>query len=237
MMESPAHTAARRLLLTKHHGVLSTISVDTPGYPFGSVVNYCLSRDGIPIILISRIAQHTLNIQADPKVSLIVNEDGKDDIQSAARLTYLADAKILPPPDKDPALRYYGFFPEAQRYHEELEFDFYRLDPVRARYIGGFGEIHWIPTEQLNRRNPFDQDDESGMVQHMNDDHRDAMARYCRDAGFACDPAEPPAMAGIDGEGFDFRLGHRLIRFAFDEPVSTSGQVREKLVAMARRST
>ena len=236
-MESPVHTAARRLLMTKHHGVLSTISVDSPGYPFGSVVNYCLNRDGVPIILISRIAQHTRNVQSDPKVSLIVNEDGKDDIQSAARLTCLADATILPSNDEDSAFRYCGFFSEAQKYHEELEFDFYRLDPVRARYIGGFGEIHWIPTEQLRRANPFDRDDESSMVQHMNEDHGDAMTRYCRDIGVDCDPSEPPVMVGIDGEGFDLRLGHRIIRFNFDEPVNTSKQVREKLVAMAKGST
>ena len=230
------NTAARRQLLTSDHGVLSTISVDTPGYPFGSLVNYCLNRDGLPIILISRIAQHTRNIQADPKVSLIVYKEGKDDIQSAARLTYLANAAIMPRGDDDSALRYYDFFLEGRKYHEELEFDFYRLDPVRARYIGGFGEIHWIPTEQLIRANPFDRDDESSMVQHMNEDHRDAMAGYCRDADIASDPSEPPAMAGIDGEGFDLRLGHRLIRFTFDEPVDTSQQVREKLVAMAKGS-
>ena len=29
---------ARSLLLSEYHGVLSTHSVDAPGYPFGSVV-------------------------------------------------------------------------------------------------------------------------------------------------------------------------------------------------------
>lgn len=235
-MASPVHTAARCLLLTSYRGILSTLSADTPGYPFGSVVNYCLNRDGLPIILISRIAQHTRNIQADPRISLIVHEEDKDDIQSAARLTCLADTTILADYDEDSALRYYGFFPEGRKYHDELEFDFYRLDPVRARYIGGFGEIHWIPTEQLIRANPFDHDEESSMVRHMNADHRDAMTRYCEAADIASDPSEPPAMAGVDGEGFDLRLGHRIIRFTFDEPVTTSTQVREKLVAMAKGS-
>ena len=163
-MPPQPHASARHLLTASHDGVLSTTSIDTPGYPFGSVVNYCLNRDGLPIILISPLAQHTQNIQADPKVSLIVTEDGKDDIQSAARLTYLADATILSPIDEDTALRYYGFFPQARSFSDELGFDFYRLDPVRARYIGGFGEIHWIATDQLIRTNPFDRDEESSMV-------------------------------------------------------------------------
>lgn len=59
----------RGLLLREYHGVLSTHPVDTPGYPFGSIVPYCLDRRGYPEILISRIAQHTKNIQADPKLS------------------------------------------------------------------------------------------------------------------------------------------------------------------------
>ena len=34
-----------------------------PGFPFGSVVPYCLDEQGRPLILISRIAQHTHNLQ------------------------------------------------------------------------------------------------------------------------------------------------------------------------------
>ena len=75
------------------------------------------------------------------------------------------------------------------------------------------------------------------MVQHMNADHRDAMARYCGQADVTYEPPESPVMAGIDGDGFDLRIGHRIIRFTFDEPVSNGAQVRKKLVAMAKGST
>jgi len=34
---------ARELLLQRSFGVLSTISLDVPGYPFGSVTPYCYS--------------------------------------------------------------------------------------------------------------------------------------------------------------------------------------------------
>jgi len=91
---------ARELLLKEYRGVLSTHSKSMPGFPFGSVVPYCLDEQGRPLILISRIAQHTHNLQKDPKCSLLVGEREADDVQAVGRLTYLAEAensKTLPP--------------------------------------------------------------------------------------------------------------------------------------------
>ena len=45
---------ARELLLKEYHGVLSTHSKAMPGFPFGSVVPYCLDAQGRPLLLISR---------------------------------------------------------------------------------------------------------------------------------------------------------------------------------------
>ena len=72
------------------------MSLDVPGYPFGSVAPYCIDQRGRPIIYISTIAQHTKNILADPRVSLTVVEgDGASDgdVQARGRLTYIADAR------------------------------------------------------------------------------------------------------------------------------------------------
>lgn len=224
---------ARHLLLRGYHGVLSTLSVEAPGYPFGSVVPYCLDRRGWPVILISRIAQHTKNIQADPKVSLIVHEDGVQDIQTAARLTCLANAEPIAHGEADTPARYYRYYPQAQAYHQTHDFVFYRLALVRARYIGGFGSIHWLQPEQVVRRNPFSPEQEQSMVRHMNDDHREAMVRYCQNQLVPLQAEDKPAMAGIDGEGFHLRLATRVVRFDFGEAVTTPLEVRAKLVAMA----
>ena len=72
--------------------MLSTHSQAMPGFPFGSVVPYCLDANGWPLILISRIAQHTKNLQADPRCSLLVAERGAEDVQATGRLTLLAEA-------------------------------------------------------------------------------------------------------------------------------------------------
>ena len=101
-------------MMSEYQGILSTHSVEAQGYPFGSVTPYCFDRKGRPVILISRIAQHTKNILADPKVSLIVMERDVDDIQANGRVTYLGEAKQISPDNTDTMERYYRFFPDAR---------------------------------------------------------------------------------------------------------------------------
>ena len=66
-MSTNAIRPARELLLKEYRGVLSTHSKSMPGYPFGSITPYVTSHAGDPLILISTLAQHTRNIQADAR--------------------------------------------------------------------------------------------------------------------------------------------------------------------------
>ncbi len=124
---------ARELLLKEYRGVLSTHSKAMPGFPFGSVVPYCLDAQGCPLILISRIAQHTHNLQQDAKCSLLVGERGAADVQAAGRLTLLAEARKLTDESaiEAAAARYYRYFPQSRDYHRAHDFDFWRLEPAR----------------------------------------------------------------------------------------------------------
>lgn len=234
-MSAEAGKNARQLLLKEYRGVLSTHSVKMPGFPFGSVVPYCLDAHGWPLILISRIAQHTRNLQAEGKCSLLVGERAAEDVQAAGRLTVLAEARPLADPQAidAAALRYYRYFPEAQDYHRVHDFDFWVLQPVRWRYIGGFGSIHWLDDVAL--ANPFAAGDgaqEDGMVAHMNDDHAAAIAHYVVQAGL---PVEPAArLAGIDSEGCHLRIGQVLHWLPFAGVCETPLDVRRALVEMAR---
>ncbi len=236
LVSAQAVKNARQLLLEEYRGVLSTHSRSMPGFPFGSAVPYCLDANGWPLLLISRIAQHTRNLQADNKCSLLVGERAAKDVQAAGRLTLLAEARQLvdPPVVEAAARRYYRYFPEAGDYHRVHDFDFWVLQPVRWRYIGGFGAIHWLDDVAL--ANPFATGDgaqEQGMVAHMNDDHAAALAHYVEQAGL---PTSSPAqLAGIDSEGFHLRIGQALHWLPFAETCETPLAVRQALVAMARR--
>ncbi len=115
-MSVKAGKHARELLLKEYRGVLSTHSKAMPGFPFGSVVPYCLDADGCPLLLISRIAQHTHNLMQDNKCSLLVGERGAEDVQAVGRLTLLAHAHALQetPQIEAAAARYYRYFPESR---------------------------------------------------------------------------------------------------------------------------
>ncbi|MFI8480025.1 HugZ family protein [Pseudomonas sp. NPDC078700] len=230
-MSVSAAKHARELLLKEYRAVLSTHSKSMPGFPFGSVVPYCLDAQGYPIILISRIAQHTHNLQRDPKCSILVGERAADDIQAAGRLTVLAEARQLEDPQEieAAAARYYRYFPESADYHRAHDFDFWRLEPVRSRYIGGFGAIHWV--DQVTLSNVFAGDSEESMIEHMNADHAKAIAHYVTLADL---PAQPSAeMVGIDSEGFHLRIAKSVYWLAFPTICNTPGAVRQALVALA----
>jgi putative heme iron utilization protein len=230
-MSANANRQARALLLKEYRGVLSTHSKSMPGFPFGSVVPYCLDEQGRPLMLISRIAQHTHNLQRDPKCSLLVGERGAEDVQAVGRVTVMAEAQKVTDEVavEAAAQRYYRYFPESQSYHSAHDFDFWVLAPVRYRYIGGFGAIHWLDDVAL--ANPFAGAAESSMVGHMNEDHAKAIAHYVELAGLP--KTEPATLVGIDSEGMHLRVGAGVYWLAFAEPCNTPTQVRQALVQLA----
>ncbi|MFJ3482306.1 HugZ family protein [Pseudomonas sp. NPDC090202] len=230
-MSAKANQQARALLLKEYRGVLSTHSKSMPGYPFGSVVPYCLDDQGRPLILISRIAQHTHNLARDAKCSLLVGERGAEDVQAVGRVTVMAEAEKVTEAEavEAAAKRYYRFFPESESYHSAHDFDFWVLKPVRYRYIGGFGAIHWL--DEVALANPFAGAAETSMVEHMNEDHAKAIAHYVELSGLP--KSEPAVLVGIDSEGMHLRIGQGVYWLAFAESCNTPTQVRQALVQLA----
>src|SRR4026207_1424693 len=143
--------AARTLLLKESFGVLSTISLDLPGYPFGSIVPYCVDELCRPIIYISHIAQHTKNILADSRVSLTVVERNvnSDDVQAHGRVTCIANARSIENQQSELRERYFRYFPSTRQYEQTHDFAFFRLELVRVRFIGGFGQIYWVEPDEF----------------------------------------------------------------------------------------
>jgi heme iron utilization protein len=135
----------KTLWRTVDSGILSTTSVAVPGYPFGSVVPYVTTADGVPVIYISDIAQHTKNLRADPRTCLTVVEPDTDDSQANARISLLGDGAVLEGDARDAVSElYFARFPMSRRFANTHGFSFWGLQPKRIRFIGGFGKIHWI---------------------------------------------------------------------------------------------
>ncbi len=147
-MTTPA-TEARDFLRTTQSGVLSTHSARFEGYPFGSIAPFVLDDHGNPLILISTLAEHTKNIVVNPHVSLIAFDPAAPDMQAGARLTLLGVARLADKQEGALRERYLARFPQALQYFDMHDFLFYSIEVQQARFIGGFGKIHWISGEAL----------------------------------------------------------------------------------------
>src|SRR5208337_5595618 len=119
---------ARTLMYLGRIGSLSTISRKQPGFPFGSVMPYGLDDRGRPIFLISTMAMHTQNLQADSRASLLVTQDdGSGDPLGASRVTVMGHVLAIPVPEVAEARRLYLERYANGKYWVDFEdFSFYR---------------------------------------------------------------------------------------------------------------
>jgi putative heme iron utilization protein len=143
----------RELLLTERHGVLATLSASRGGWPFASIAPYAVSEQGRPILLLSDLAEHTRNIRADPRASLLVKTsgNGEADPQAGARVTLLGTVEAIAPSEM-PAAReqYLARHPQATDYFGMADFKLYLLHVTAVRFVGGFGDMGWIEGAALS---------------------------------------------------------------------------------------
>jgi putative heme iron utilization protein len=141
--------AVRTLVREARHGLLSTNGLEPAGIPYGSLVPVAATEEGLPLLLVSHLAQHTKNLVADGRASLLVLEPTAGDPQQAARATLLGTTRRLEGADEAAAkVRYLAVHPDAERYFE-LNFQLWALTPVEARYVGGFGAAAWVSGSEL----------------------------------------------------------------------------------------
>src|ERR1700746_1810048 len=99
---------ARTLMYLGRIGSLSTLSRKQPGFPFGSVMPYGLDDHGRPIFLISTMAMHTQNLQANPCARLLVTQaDAEGEQLGASRVTLLGNVLPVPKPELAEARKLY----------------------------------------------------------------------------------------------------------------------------------
>lgn len=225
---------AKQFLRSTHSGILSTHSTKFDGYPFGSVAPFVLGHDCQPVVLISGIAEHTKNIMQNPKVSLLVFA-GDEDLQANARLTLLGSAIKIEKDDADLRARYLRYLPQAASYFDMHDFAFYRINVAHARYIGGFGNMSWLSSDDLYSTSidsPLAAQ-ETAIIEHMNADHAHSLIAYCQ--YFHQVEATHAQMLGLDSDGFDVNINHeKVLRFNFDQPIHDAQSARAALVRMSQ---
>lgn len=206
------------------------------GAPYVSLAMVALDQDATPLLLLSDLADHTRNLKADPRVSLLFDGTLDQAVPLAGeRATVQGRAEIADDPRR--LARYLARHPDAEAYSGFRDFHLYKVTVERAHLVAGFGRIHWVPATAVL----LDEDavaalrsQEADAIEHMNTDHADAVELYAsrllQRAGGGW------RMTGLDPEGCDLgREGDRA-RLWFDQPVSDAEEARAELLRLVRRA-
>lgn len=216
-------------------GDRAALATSLEGRPYASLVLAAADLDGTPLLLLSDLAQHSRNLCADPRCSLLYDGTaGYADPLTGPRLSVLGRAAAI----ADPRLlaRVTARHPSSAGYAGFSDFRLYRVEVERGHLVAGFGRISWVAGSELL----FARDcgalaaAEPEILDHMNRDHAEALALYARvllgrrGGGWR--------MTGIDPDGVDLRRDGETARLQFPDAVLTPGAARAALAALAGKA-
>lgn len=233
LLNAPEAVDARRLIRRGQTASLATIDSGS-GDPHVSLVTTATGPDGAPILLLSALATHTRNLDANPRASLLFQDiAGHADPLEGSRITVTGELKAT----DEPTLhrRFLAKNPSSELYAGFADFAFYHLTIERGFFVGGFGRIRELESEALILPIEPSQaiaDAEAGIVAHMNEDHADAVALYATRL-LGAEPG-PWQMVGCDCEGCDLRLNDAVLRLDFPSFLTGPDAIRQIFIKLAK---
>jgi heme oxygenase (biliverdin-IX-beta and delta-forming) len=225
---------AKQLLRTIRAGAIATLDTET-GFPFASLVTVATDSDGSPLLLMSRLAAHTANLDADPRASVLLAQGGKGDPLAHPRLTVLG--RVIRTDERRVRTRFLARHQKAKLYADFGDFSFWRMEMTGAHLNGGFARAMALSAEQLRTdlagAEELVEIEESALA-HMNADHRDSLALYATRLANA--PAGEWRATGLDPEGIDLAAGDLTARAEFHRPIRKGADLRKVLSEMAEKA-
>src|ERR671919_1510961 len=121
---TPTHAERARTLVAQiSTGTLCTLALEPQGYPYGSFVTVAFD-DGNPVFLISALAEHTRNLERDPRASLLVAESGAADPLANGRVTMLGRCTRVDTDGRSARAAFLSTHPNAAYYADFRDFGF-----------------------------------------------------------------------------------------------------------------
>lgn len=218
--DPPAGLAAASIVRAALKGALGTLDRRSGG-PYTSLVTVATEPDGSPILLISRLALHTRNLDADPRASLML-EGRLDTFAPLASSRPASDdplAKDAPLASDDPlasgrvtlsgrcrstdsataARRFLSRHPSAAVYAGFADFRFFAFEIDRIHLVGGFGRIVDLTADAVLSPMPGAlrlADREPDILAELNDDQSGVPAALGAVLDRSISPAPPATMRG-----------------------------------------
>lgn len=212
---------------------LATTMAGQNGQPYASLVLVAFDHDAAPVLLISRLAEHTRNLIGNDRVSLLCDgTTGMAEPLTGPRISLLGRAEKTDNPRH--RTRFLARHPSAEMYAGFGDFAFYHLAIERAHIVAGFGRIHWLDDYLYAGETQALAEAESGILEHMNSDHTDAVQLYAQKLlGRSGDGWR---LCGIDPEGCDLIREQELARLNFSKMIATAEQARIELVRLVKEA-
>ena len=204
MVDTPRlASAARRLLRSTEAGTLAV--------PASSASRtFVLTHEGRPLL-----AGDDLRIGAQAELAVAAGDGGAE----AAHVTVVGAVRAATPVE---AARFAAFSTDTP---------VLCLEPASVRVEGSAGSASLSPAEFL-LPTPEWLPGEQGILDHMNEDHEDAMLRMSRH--FHGVEAKTARLVAADPEGLHVRTDRGVLYFAFDRRANTHDDVHHATVHLAR---
>ncbi len=225
---------AKKMLREARSGALATLMRGS-GDPYCSLVNVATAADGAPLLLLSRLAVHTKNILADPRVSLMLDERKEGDPLEGARVMLMGTAAVTE--DAAARRRYLARHPEAEMFAGFADFAVYEIMVKGAHLVAGFGRIVDLAAADVLTDLAGAEDvveGEPDILAHMHEDHAEICRLYAtkllgaREGAWRC--------AGCDPEGLELQLGRMALRLPFLQRINSPAMLRQVLKQLAEQA-
>jgi putative heme iron utilization protein len=209
------HPALARALLRE--ALTASLATLDPGggHPFVSLVTVATDHDGAPLLLASRLALHSRNMAADGRVSLLLARGGRGDPLAHPRLTLSG----LATPAEAPHLRgrFLARHPKAALYIDFSDFRFWRVCPLAAHLVAGFGRAPELPPEALLTDTQGAEALLTAEPALLSQLDPETVGRIAARHGAAMGAWR---LTGLDPEGIDLLDGERALRIRFPTRVT-----------------
>jgi putative heme iron utilization protein len=153
-MDGESEKLLVHILTNMRIAALGTIRDEAPRV---SMVSFVPAQDFSAFYVhTSRLAQHTMDMQKNKQVSLLIAEadDGRVDPQTLARLSVRGSAEFMEngEPGYTPVkIMYIERFPASEPLFNIADFGLWRIKPKGARFVAGFSKSFNLAPEVLQK--------------------------------------------------------------------------------------
>lgn len=173
------------------------------GYPFASAVQFVTDERQRPLLLMSRLAQHTKDLAKDERSSVVVHR-----ILPKGEMARATLVGRIRPFDPDPLLiaRYLRYHPQTEKFMRLGDFRFFRMEATRIHVVDGFAQAGWLAADRLVAA-PW------------------LPLAFERDVLNSLEPPAAVAVLGVDCLGIDLQVARGRQRFSFGSTIPAAGKV------------